>query len=69
VERIRENDYALTPGRYVGIADPVKDAGEYQESLNSLTQELKNLMHENHRLERELEDKLGAIGYEIYRLP
>ena len=65
IEQIQENDYALVPSRYVGIINPSKDASEYQESLNSLTQDLKNLMHENHRLERELEDKLGVIGYEI----
>ena len=65
IGQIQENDCALVPSRYIAIANPAKESSEYEESLGILIQNLKDLLHENHRLERELEEKLGAIGYDI----
>ena len=65
IDLVREYKYALLPGRYVGISDPTKDIEDNKKSMRELTKDLKNLMHENHRLERELEKKLGVLGYDI----
>lgn len=65
LEEVRRNDYSLVPGRYIDVANPEVNEDEIEVSLLELAQELKQLMHENHRLEWELEKKLGEIGYEI----
>ncbi|MDO4324086.1 MAG: class I SAM-dependent DNA methyltransferase [Lachnospiraceae bacterium] len=65
LEEIRQNDFSLVPGRYVAMAEPEINENEIAGSLRDLTGELMRLMHENHRLERELEEKLREIGYEI----
>ena len=65
IEEIQENDFTLVPSRYVGIAAPALSLDVCESSLASLTRELKDILHENHRLERELEEKLGGLGYDI----
>lgn len=64
-DEIAKQDYILTPGRYVGIEEQ-EDAGEpFEEKMGRLTAELSDLFKESHRLEDEIREKLGAIGYEI----
>ena len=40
IEEIRENDYVLTPGRYVGLAEQADDGEPYEEKMARLTSEL-----------------------------
>ena len=65
IEQIRENDFSLVPGRYIGISSSVVNVEACQATLNELTQELKNVLHENHRLEWELKEALEELGYDI----
>ncbi len=62
---IAKQDYILTPGRYVGIEEPEDDGEPFEEKMGRLTAELSDLFKESHRLEDEIREKLGAIGYEI----
>ena len=62
---IAKQDYILTPGRYVGIEEQEDDGEPFEEKMARLTSELSGLFAELHRLEQEIRERLGAIGYEI----
>lgn len=62
-EEIAKQDYILTPGRYVGIEDAKEDDEPFEEKMARLTGELAGLFEKSHELEKEIREKLGAIGY------
>lgn len=63
LEEVSAQDYILTPGRYVGIVEQTEDDEPFEEKMNRLTSELYGLFEESHKLEKEICDKLSAIGY------
>lgn len=65
IQDIAEQDYILTPGRYVGIEEQEADGEPFEEKMTRLTSELSKMFEESHKLEEEIRKKLGAIGYEI----
>ena len=65
IDDIEEQDYILTPGRYVGIEEQETDGEPFEEKLSRLTSELSEMFRKSHELEAEIKEKLGAIGYEI----
>ena len=65
IEEISQQDHILTPGRYVGIKEMEDDGEPFDEKMTRLTAELSGLFAESHDLEKEIREKLGAIGYEI----
>ena len=62
---IADQDYILTPGRYVGIEDAPEDDEPFEEKMTSLTSELADMFKRSHELESEIRAKLGALGYEV----
>ena len=64
-EEIAKQDYILTPGRYVGVEEQEDDGEPFEEKMARLTSELSDLFKQSHKLEAEIKEKLGAIGYEI----
>lgn len=62
---IAEQDYILTPGRYVGIEEQENDGEPFEEKTARLTSELSDMFKKSHELEEEIRKNLGAIGYEI----
>ena len=64
-EEIAKQDYILTPGRYVGIEEQQDDGEPFEEKMARLTGELSELFDQSHKLEAEIRQKLGAIGYDI----
>lgn len=62
-DEISEQDYILTPGRYVGISEQEADGEPFEEKMERLTAELYGLFEESHKLENEICEKLAAIGY------
>jgi len=62
---IAEQDYILTPGRYVGIEEQQDDGEPFEEKMTRLTTELSQMFEKSHELEDEIRKKLGAIGYEV----
>ena len=62
---IAEQDYILTPGRYVGIEEQSDDGEPFEEKMTRLTSELSEMFKKSHELEDEIRKKLGAIGYEV----
>lgn len=62
---IAKQDYILTPGRYVGIADVEEDDEPFDDKMKRLTGELSELFKESDRLQEQIKKNLEAIGYEI----
>jgi type I restriction enzyme M protein len=65
IEEVKEHEYSLTPGRYVGIEDVEDDGILYEEKMEKLTSELGELFAKSRGLEEEIRKNLGGIGYEI----
>jgi len=64
-EDIAKQDYILTPGRYVGLAEQEDDGEPFEEKMARLTGELTDLFMQSHELEDEIRQRLGAIGFEV----
>ena len=62
---IEAQEFILTPGRYVGIAEQEDDGEPFADKMQRLTSELSGLFAESHRLEDEIKKQLGSIGFEI----
>jgi len=65
IEEIKENDYVLIPGRYVGVEDIEDDGIPFEEKMKNITSDLSKQFEESHKLEEKIKNNLKAIGYEI----
>lgn len=65
LEEVREHEYVLTPGRYVGIEEQEDDGILFEEKMEALTSELGELFAKSRSLEDEIRKNLGGIGYEF----
>lgn len=65
IEDVAKQDYILTPGRYVGIAETEDDGEPFQEKMKRLTSELSDLFAQSHDLEEEIRKQLSSIGFTI----
>ena len=63
--QIAEQDYILTPGRYVGIEEQEDDGEPFDEKMKRLTSELSDLFAKSRDLESEIKKNLKAIGFEV----
>lgn len=62
---IADNQYVLTPGRYVGT-EVIEDDGEpFEEKMKRLAGELQEQFAESHRLEKEIRANLKKMGFDI----
>ena len=62
LEDIKAQDYILTPGRYVGIAEQEDDGEPFDEKIERLISELIRLHDENERLALEVKKQLRSLG-------
>ncbi|ABZ85580.1 n-6 DNA methylase [Heliomicrobium modesticaldum Ice1] len=62
---VREHEYILTPGRYVGVEEVEADTEAFDEKMSRLTGELAEMFAKSRHLEEEIRRRLGAIGYEF----
>ncbi len=62
-DEIAKQDYILTPGRYVGIADAEEDDEPFDEKMARLTSEVSKCFEESNRLQEQIKKNLEAIGY------
>ena len=65
MDEIKDNDYILTPGRYVGIEDVEDDGEPFEEKMERLTKTLSEQFTRSRELEDEIRKQLGGIGYEL----
>lgn len=64
-DEIKDNNYVLTPGRYVGTEKAEDDGILFEEKMQTLTSELSEHIKKSRELDEELKKVLGAIGYDI----
>lgn len=61
---IKKNDYVLTPGRYVGIAEEEDDGIPFEEKMAALSETLFAQMAAAGKLDNEIISNLKVLGYE-----
>ena len=65
IDEIKKHDFILTPGRYVGFKPEKDDGIPFEEKMETLTKELKELFEESNDLEERIKKSLGEIGFEF----
>ena len=65
LDEIKNNDYALTPGRYVGVENIIEDNISFDEKMKNITTELSKQFAESRKLEEDIKNALKSIGYDI----
>ncbi len=64
-EKIKEQDYILTPGRYVGIEEQSDDEEQFEDKMKRLTTELSDMFAKSKDLQEEIKKNLASIGWEV----
>lgn len=65
IEEIAQQDYVLTPGRYVGVAAAPEDAEPFADKVARLTADLGQLFAKSASQEKEIRKQLASIGITI----
>lgn len=65
LNEVKENEYVLTPGRYVGIEEVEDDGIPFDEKMENLTSELAVLFAKSRHLEEKIRKNLRGIGFEV----
>ncbi|WP_022852670.1 class I SAM-dependent DNA methyltransferase [Thermodesulfatator atlanticus] len=63
IEEIREHDYILTPGRYVGVEIQEEDDEVFEEKMKRLVAELETQFAESTKLEEAIRRNLRELGF------
>ena len=62
IEKIREQDYSLNPGRYVGVSLDVEDRNDFTAAMGELKQTLTSLNDKSQELMNSIMDNLKELG-------
>ena len=65
LEEIKQHDYVLTPGRYVGVEEAEEDDEPFAEKFARLTAELEGQFAKSRELEAKIKENLAKIEKEI----
>lgn len=65
LEEVRNNNYVLMPGRYVGTEEEEDDGVLFADKIAALTTKLAEQLSKGHSLETEIRENLKSIGYEF----
>ena len=63
LDEIREHNYVLTPGRYVGAEDIEEDDEAFEDKMQRLTQQLYAQMAEGEKLDAVIKKNLKELGF------
>lgn len=61
ISEVREHDFVLTPGRYVGSEEVEEDDEDFAEKMERLTTELNKQFAKSHELEEKIRENLAKI--------
>jgi type I restriction enzyme M protein len=64
LDDIKQNDYVLTPGRYVGVEEIEDDGIPFDEKMRKLTTDLFEQLEKSEELGKKIKRQLEEIGYE-----
>lgn len=62
---IAEQDYILTPAKYVGIAEDTIDNEPFEQRMNRLTSELSLMFEKSIKLQEEITEQLKLTGFKM----
>lgn len=65
MDEVRNNNYVLMPGRYVGTEEEEDDGVLFADKIAALTTKLAEQLSRGHALETEIRENLKSIGYEF----
>jgi len=65
LEEVRNNNYVLMPGRYVGTEEEENDGIPFAEKMNALTAKLAEQFAKATELEKRIRENLKGIGYDF----
>jgi len=65
LEEVRNNNYVLMPGRYVGTEEEETDGIPFAEKMNALTAKLAEQFAKSTELEKRIRENLKGIGYDF----
>lgn len=63
-EELGNQDYILTPGRYVGMATRTEDDEPYDDKVVRLTRELASMFEESSMLQKDIIAKINLLGFD-----
>jgi type I restriction enzyme M protein len=63
IDEIAENDYMITPGRYVGVDQDVGDDVPFDVKMEELTAEIREKFQRSDELQEEIEENLREVGF------
>ena len=65
IAEVRNNNYVLMPGRYVGTEEEEDDGILFGDKITALTTKLAEQLSKGHTLEAEIRENLKSIGYDF----
>jgi type I restriction enzyme M protein len=65
LDEVRNNNYVLMPGRYVGTEEEEDDGILFSDKITALTTKLAEQLSRGHILEAEIRENLKSMGYEF----
>lgn len=65
LDEVRNHEYILTPGRYVGLADVEEDSEPFEQKMERITTDLSKQFVKSKDMEEKIRKSLEAIGYGI----
>ena len=63
ITEVENNNYVLTPGRYVGTEIIEEDDEVFEEKMQRLTKELNQQFFQSKELEKKINENLGKVGF------
>jgi type I restriction enzyme M protein len=63
LQDIKQHDYVLTPGRYVGAAEQETDSESFEEKMTRLTSLLNEQFEASAKLEKVIRENLARLGH------
>ncbi|MCD2478782.1 MULTISPECIES: class I SAM-dependent DNA methyltransferase [Staphylococcaceae] len=64
-EEIKDNEYILTPGRYVGLAEVEEDSEPFEQKMERITADLSEQFAKSKELEDQIRKSLEGLGYGV----